>query len=143
LLKEIIRTYLVVSRRVAANAFTPDNAGLSPFMQRPARAHVNCVENLPIFGGLSVIAIMTSKIGIIDPLALLFVGARIVQSIIHLISTSSIAVSLRFAAPAVQMAIAFIGLASYSLNNPNVSPSISDQGSKASKRSRWRCRAFP
>jgi hypothetical protein len=34
-----------------------------------------------------------------------FLGARIVQSIIHLISTSSIAVSLRFAAFAVQMVI--------------------------------------
>jgi uncharacterized MAPEG superfamily protein len=104
-LMEIIRTYLVITGRVAANGFTPDNAGLSPFMQRLARAHANCVENLPIFGGLLAITIMTSKTGITDPLASWFLGARIVQSIIHLISTSSIAVSLRFAAFAVQMAI--------------------------------------
>ena len=35
-LMEIIRTYLVVTGRVAANSFKPDNSGLSPFMQRLA-----------------------------------------------------------------------------------------------------------
>ena len=104
-LMEIIRTYLVVTGRVAANSFKPDNSGLSPFMQRLARAQANCVESLPIFGGLLAVAIMTSRTGITDPLALWFLGARIVQSTIHLISTSSIAVSLRFTAFALQMAI--------------------------------------
>jgi len=98
---EIIRTYLVVTREVAANAFTPDNSGLSPFMRRLARAHANCIEGLPIFGGLLAIAIMTSRTDVTDPLALWFLGARIVQSIIHLVSTSPIAVSLRFTAFAV------------------------------------------
>jgi uncharacterized MAPEG superfamily protein len=104
-LMEVIRTYLVTTGMVAANSFRPDNTGLSPFMQRLARAHANCVESLPVFGGLLAIAIMTSRTGTTDPLALWFLGARIVQSIIHLISTSSIAVSLRFAAFALQMAI--------------------------------------
>jgi uncharacterized MAPEG superfamily protein len=102
---ETIRTYLVVTRKVAANGFTPDNSGLSPFMQRLARAHANCIEGLPIFGGLLAIAIMTSKTAITDPLAPWFLGARIVQSIIHLVSTSPIAVSLRFTAFAVQMVV--------------------------------------
>ena len=103
-LMETIRTYFVVTRKVAANGFTPDNSGLSPFMQRLARAHANCIEGLPIFGGLLAIAIMTSQTGITDPLAFWLLGARIVQSIIH-ISTSAIAVSLRFVAFAIQMAI--------------------------------------
>jgi len=51
-LMETIRTYLVVTGRVPANGFTPDNGNLSPFMQRLARAHANCLEGLPIFGGL-------------------------------------------------------------------------------------------
>src|SRR5690242_15845951 len=104
-LMETIRTYLVATRKVAANGFTPDNSGLSPFMQRLARAHANCIEGLPIFGGLLAIAIMTSRPGITDPLALWLLGARILQSIIHLLSTNSMAVSLRFTAFAVQMAI--------------------------------------
>jgi uncharacterized MAPEG superfamily protein len=104
-LMEVIRTYLVVTGKVPANGFTPENAGLSPFLQRLARAHANCIEGLPIFGGLLAIAIITSRTGITDPLAYEFVGARIVQSIIHLISTVSIMVSLRFTAFAVQMGI--------------------------------------
>ena len=28
----------------------PDNANLSPFMQRLARTHANCLEGLPIVG---------------------------------------------------------------------------------------------
>ena len=103
---EGVRTYLVVTKKVPANGFTPDNSGLSPFMQRLARAHANCVEGLPIFGGLLAIAIMTSQTGITDALALWLLGARIVQSIIHLASISSMAVSLRFTAFAVQLAIA-------------------------------------
>lgn len=102
---EAIRTYLVVTGKVAANAFTPDKSGLWPFMQRLARAHANCIEGLPIFGGLLAIAIMTSRTDVTDPLALWFLGARIVQSIIHLASTSPIPVSLRFTAFAVQMVI--------------------------------------
>ena len=103
---ESIRTFLVLTGRVAANGFTPDNSGLSPFMQRLARAHANCVEGLPIFGGLLAIAIMMSRTGITDTLALWLLGARIVQSIIHLVSTSPLAVSLRFTAFAVQLVIA-------------------------------------
>ena len=104
-LMEAIRTYLVATKKVAANGFTPDNSGLSPFMQRLARAHANCIEGLPIFGGLMAIAIMTSRTGVTDALAFWLLGVRIVQSIIHLISISPMMVSLRFTAFALQMAI--------------------------------------
>ena len=105
ILMEIIRTYLVVTGKVAANAFRPDNDNLSPFMQRLARAHANCIEGLPIFGGILAVAIMLEKTAVTDGLALWFLGARVVQSAIHLISTSAAAVSARFTAFAVQMAI--------------------------------------
>jgi len=105
ILMEVIRTYLVISGKVAANGFTPDNAALSPFMQRLARAHANCIEGLPIFGGLLGVAILISKTDVTDPLASTLLAARIVQSIIHLVSTSQVAVSLRFTAFTVQMVI--------------------------------------
>ena len=104
-LMEANRTYLVVTGKVAANGFSPDNAKLSPFMQRLARAHANCIEGLPIFGGLLALAMMTSRTSVTDPLAFWFLGARITQSIIHLISTSPAAVTFRFTAFAVQMLI--------------------------------------
>ncbi len=103
---EIIRSKLVLSKQVPANAFVPDNANLSPFMQRLARAHANCLEGLPIFGGLMLVAIATSRTALTDPLAYLLLAARITQSTIHLASTSAIAVTLRFCAFAVQLGIA-------------------------------------
>ena len=38
-LMEIIRSKLVLTKEVPANGFMPDNANLSAFMQRLARAH--------------------------------------------------------------------------------------------------------
>ena len=105
-LMEAIRSWLVLSGKVAANGFTPDNANLSPFMQRLARAHANCVEGLPIFGGLLLLAIITERAEITDSLAYLFLGARVFQSLVHLASLSPAAVTIRFSAFAVQMAIA-------------------------------------
>ena len=104
-LMEIIRSQLVLRGKVRANRFTPDNAGPSPFMQRLARAHANCVESLPVFGGLLIVAIATHRTAITDPLAYVLLGARLVQSLVHLASVSEAAVRLRFSAFAVQMAI--------------------------------------
>jgi uncharacterized MAPEG superfamily protein len=104
-LMEIIRSQLVLRGKVPANGFRPDNAGLSPFMQRLARAHANCIESLPVFGGLLLVALVTDQAASTDSLAYVFLGARIIQSLIHLTSLSQTAVMLRFTAFAVQMAI--------------------------------------
>lgn len=74
-------------------------------MQRLARAHANCIEGLPLFGGLLLVAIATDRTAITDPLAYLFLGSRVFQSVVHLVSLSPAAVTTRFAAFAVQMAI--------------------------------------
>lgn len=105
-LMEVIRSKLVLTREVAANGFDPANSNLSPFMQRLTRAHANCLEGLPIFGGLLVIAVLANKTHVTDPLAYVLLGARVVQSCIHLASLSSAAVTARFAAFAVQLGIA-------------------------------------
>lgn len=108
LLMEGIRSKLVLAKTLPANGFTPDNANLSPFMQRLARAHANCLEGLPVFGGLMLVALATGQAQVTDPLAFVLLGARIVQSSIHLTSLSSAAVTLRFSAFAVQMGISVI-----------------------------------
>ena len=105
-LMELMRSKLVLTRDVPANGFSPDNAGLSPFMQRLARAHANCLEGLVLFGGFMVLAVVAGKSQVTDPLAYVLLGARIVQSAIHLASTSPMAVMARFTAFAVQMGIA-------------------------------------
>ena len=104
-LMETIRSKMVLTGEVPANGFDPANSTLAPFMQRLARAHANCVEGLPIFGGLMLVALVTGRSGVTDPLALVFLGARVVQSLIPLASLSNAAVTARFTAFAVQMAI--------------------------------------
>jgi uncharacterized MAPEG superfamily protein len=104
-LMEALRSQLVLTRRVRANGFQPDNANLSPFMQRLARAHANCLEGLPVFGGLMLVALITERSALTDPLAPWLLAARVVQSVIHLVSLSATAVTLRFTAFSVQMAI--------------------------------------
>lgn len=51
------------------------------------------------------VAIITGKTDITNPLAYTLLAARLVQSTIHLVSTSGLAIGLRFTAFAVQMAI--------------------------------------
>ncbi len=105
-LMEGIRSYLVVSGRAKSNEFKPDNANLSPFLQRLARAHANCIESLPIVGGLLLVAMVTSRTGLTDVLAPWLLLARIAQSITHLVSSSVFAVNARFSFFAVQLTIA-------------------------------------
>ena len=106
ILMETLRTRLVAKGAVAPNAFAPDNGNLSPFMQRLARAHANCVEGLPVFGGLLLIAVATGRTSVTDGLAPWLLAARLIQSIVHLLSLSATAVTVRFLAFVVQMGIA-------------------------------------
>ena len=105
ILMEILRSRLVVLRAIRINEFKPDNSNLSPFMQRLARAHANCLEGLPIFGGLLLVAIVTGQTAITDPLAYSLLAARILQSFVHLLSLSITAVTLRATFFAIQMGI--------------------------------------
>ncbi|HXZ52931.1 MAG TPA: MAPEG family protein [Burkholderiales bacterium] len=104
-LMEVIRSKMVVAGEVPANGFDPANSKLSPFMQRLARARANCLEGLPIFGGLMLVALVTGRAGVTDPLAPVLLAARVIQSTIHVASLSNVAVTLRFSAFAVQVAI--------------------------------------
>ncbi len=103
---EAVRVKIVASGQVPANGFNPENSNLSPFMQRLARAHANCIEGLPLFGGLMLLAVVAGRAGVTDSLAYVFLTARIVQSSVHVVSTSVPAVNLRFAAFVVQLGIA-------------------------------------
>ena len=106
ILMEALRTRYVLTKAIAANEFKPDNSNLSPFMQRLARAHANCIETLPIFGILLITALLTDRAGVTNPLAPWLLAARVVQSCIHLTSLSVVAVNARFLTFAVQIAIA-------------------------------------
>ena len=89
------RTWLTLSKQRRANDFKPSGEDVSPFSGRLCRAHANCYENLAIFASLVLIAMVTGNDAITDPLARWVLTARVAQSLVHLTSTSEIAVSLR------------------------------------------------
>ncbi|MDQ7048161.1 MAG: MAPEG family protein [Enterobacterales bacterium] len=100
-----LRTYLTLVGKKAVNSFSPAGSDVSEFSGRLCRAHANCYEFFPIAGGLLLIALATGQTAITDPLALYFVIARILQSVTHLLSTSVIAVFIRFGFFLVQIVI--------------------------------------
>lgn len=105
-----LRSTLVMTKGRAANSFSPSGDDLEGLGQRLTRAHANCYENLPIAGAIMLYAIATTQTSITDGLAYLLLGARMAQSITHLISASSTFVLIRFAFFGVQLVILIIWL---------------------------------
>lgn len=61
------------------------------------RAHLNCVENLPIFASVVLIATVAElRSETLDTLARVYLAARLGQSIAHISSGSSAAINVRF-----------------------------------------------
>ena len=105
LLIGLYRSYFVFTGKRASNQFDPTGADVGDFSRRLCRAHANCYENLPIFGALIGIALITGQSASTDGLAMWFLLARISQSVVHLISTSNPAVMIRFGLYLVQWMI--------------------------------------
>jgi len=90
-----LRVALVLSGKKAANTFAVNGSDLAPLGQRMTRARDNCYETLPLFAALALVATMTGKTAVTDPLASWVLMARIVQSLTHLVSTTVPAVVIR------------------------------------------------
>ena len=70
------------------NSFLPDGTDLEGLGSRWTRAHLNCLEFLPIFAAVALAAVVAGKAGVTDPLAMPLLYLRLGQSIVHLISTA-------------------------------------------------------
>ncbi|MBY0423557.1 MAG: MAPEG family protein, partial [Parvularculaceae bacterium] len=79
-----------------ANSFKPSGEDTPGFPQRLSRAHANCYENLPAAGAILLYAIATDQTAVTDSFALVFLGARVAQSVTHLLSTANPMVLVRF-----------------------------------------------
>ena len=99
------RVLYVLTGRRKINTFPADGVAVSPFQARACRVHANCYENLPVFAALVLGAAVAGRSAITDPLAMIAVYARVVQSTVHLISTSEIAVMIRATFWTVQVVI--------------------------------------
>ncbi len=103
----IYRTVLVAKKEQAVNDFKSDGSNSPAFGEQLARAQGNCVESFAFIGGLMLLALATNSAVITNGLALLLLAARLGQSITHLLSTSVLAVQVRFVFFLIQVAICF------------------------------------
>ncbi len=103
----MIHTVLTLSGKRQANSFSPEGNDVSDFKLRLHRAHANTLEAMPYVGGLLLLALATNNTQITDQLALPLLLARVLQSTIHLISTSNPAVTVRFTFLSIQVGICF------------------------------------
>jgi uncharacterized MAPEG superfamily protein len=98
------RVLLVVKGEVAVNGFPSGQKHGSDSYWRINRAHINACENLPIFAAIVLAGWATGmETAQFNLLATIVLAARIVQSLIHISSGSSMAVNLRFTAFGVQL----------------------------------------
>lgn len=99
----------ILSGREAISRFAFPDAEGSGWYKRSMRAHANCVENLPVYGAI-VVAIIASGVEaeILDILALVFIGARVVHTLIHVsVEQTGKVVTARFSFFAVQLVCMF------------------------------------
>lgn len=99
------RILQVIRGEAKANSF-PSGAphGINSYW-RINRAHLNTIENLPIFAAIVLSGwVVGMETATFNRLAVIVVVARVIQSAIHIASGSVLAVNLRFTAFAVQIA---------------------------------------
>ncbi len=76
-------------RKKAANHWERGKPVDDPeFLVRAKAAHLNCLENLPLFAALVLIGATTDQSATVNAVAGIIVAARIGQSLAHLIGTS-------------------------------------------------------
>ncbi len=95
-----------IARGVPANSWgrgaERDRPGL---VKRAEHAHINCLENLPVFAAIVMAAVFSDKSAVTDGVAMWVVYARVLQSVMHLIGTSQWLVLLRATFYFVQVAL--------------------------------------
>lgn len=101
------RIALVLSFKTAANSWTREAETWQdpPLVTRLHHAHLNCVENLPLFAAVVLAAYASGQLAVVDELAMVFLGLRLAQSGVHVISTNATFVFIRANLWVAQMAL--------------------------------------
>ena len=96
---------MIASKSTGSMAFDPNGSDLEGYGQRLTRVVANCQENIPLFIGVMLLALISDQRAIVDVTACWLLYARIGQSVVHLISTSTPMVMVRFAFFLVQVGL--------------------------------------
>jgi uncharacterized MAPEG superfamily protein len=95
----VYRWSRILTERASISEWRADAPQGSEWYQRAMRAHMNCVENLPLFGAL-VVALMATGLQspAIDALSVTLLLARIGQTVVHIgAPPKNVWAALRFA----------------------------------------------
>jgi uncharacterized MAPEG superfamily protein len=99
-----VRVMQVMQGAAAANGFPSGQPHGGDAYWRLNRAHMNCVENLPLFAAVVLAGHVTGlTAGTFATLAEVYIIARVLQSIVHVSSGSVMAVNVRFTCFVVQI----------------------------------------
>jgi uncharacterized MAPEG superfamily protein len=101
----VYRWSRILTGRASIAEWRADLSQGSDSYQRAMRAHMNCVENLPVYVAI-VVALMATGVqsAVIDRLAITMLAARIGQSVVHIaLPPTNAATSLRFALFVIQV----------------------------------------
>lgn len=81
----VYRWRRILSGRASISEWRADQAQGNERYRRAMRAHMNCVENLPVYGAV-VLAVVATGVSspLLDWLALTLLGARVIQSLLHI-----------------------------------------------------------
>lgn len=99
------RWSLILTKRAAVNGFPPDAPVGPAYYQRATRAHLNCIENLPVYGAIVVAITLTGRRGLeLDVLSVAVLAARVCQTLTHVLFVQTErAVTFRFSFYTVQV----------------------------------------
>ena len=114
----VYRLSNIVARRSGFGGWRADDSQGSDWYRRAMRAHMNCVENLPVYGAIVLCATEAAATGpLLDALSLTLIGARVFQTSTHVAfeQTDRVA-AIRFAFFFVQVLCMFIMGASVAMS---------------------------
>jgi len=99
------RGHAIFSGGHEPNVFDQQGADVGPFAQRITRAQANSLEWLTIPAALLIYGIATGHNEVTDGLAMVVLGTRMAQSVVHLVSIALPAILVRATLFTVQVVI--------------------------------------
>lgn len=90
------RVALVLAMKKPANSWgRDDKADDPPFIVRAKHAHLNALENLPLFAAIVAAALALDRMPVVDQVGAFVLYARLAQSTVHLIGVNHWLVFIR------------------------------------------------
>jgi len=78
----------ILTGRASLSEWNPDLPQGSDWYRRAMRAHMNCVENLPVYGAIVLALVVSGTTGpSLDLLAIVLIVARVCQTLLHIGTT--------------------------------------------------------